>query len=75
MTIDMNQFKQTFYEESFEGLECIENILVKHSAEDIDSELINTIFRAAHSLKGGSGTFGFDIRTYPNDWDFKSLGQ
>jgi two-component system, chemotaxis family, sensor kinase CheA len=28
---------------------------------DIDSEIINTIFRGAHSIKGGSGTFGFNV--------------
>ncbi len=28
---------------------------------DIDSEIINTIFRGAHSIKGGSGTFGFTV--------------
>ena len=31
----------------------------KHAAESLDVERLNHIFRAAHSIKGGSGTFGF----------------
>ncbi|EWH08703.1 CheA signal transduction histidine kinase [Catenovulum agarivorans DS-2] len=34
--------------------------LLRYSAGTQDDESINTIFRAAHSIKGGSGTFGFD---------------
>lgn len=59
MTIDMQQFHQTFFEESFEGLDIMENELLNLDAGAADSEVINTIFRAAHSIKGGSGTFGF----------------
>lgn len=29
--------------------------------DDVDSETINTIFRSAHSIKGGSATFGFSV--------------
>ncbi len=58
MSIDMSQFLQTFYEESFEGLEVMETELLNLDVGAADSETINTIFRAAHSIKGGSGTFG-----------------
>lgn len=58
MTIDMSQFLQTFYEESFEGLDVMENGLLNLNTGEADAEEINTIFRAAHSIKGGSGTFG-----------------
>src|SRR5688572_4176705 len=37
----------------------MENALLKLSAGDADAELVNTIFRVAHSIKGGSATFGF----------------
>lgn len=60
MSIDMSQFLDTFYEESFEGLEIMETELLALDAGDADSETINTIFRAAHSIKGGSGTFGLN---------------
>lgn len=55
----MAQFHQVFFEESFEGLDIMESGLLNLDMGDVDSEVINTIFRAAHSIKGGSGTFGF----------------
>ncbi len=59
MSIDMAQFHQVFFEESFEGLEVMESGLMELEPGSADSETINAIFRAAHSIKGGSGTFGF----------------
>jgi len=59
MAIDMAQFHQVFFEESFEGLDAMESGLLNMDIGDVDAEDINTIFRAAHSIKGGSGTFGF----------------
>ena len=58
MSMDMNQFLQTFFEESFEGLDHMENGLLDMTAGEADTEQLNTIFRAAHSIKGGAGTFG-----------------
>jgi two-component system chemotaxis sensor kinase CheA len=59
MSLDLAQFHDTFYEESFEALNSMETALLKLSAGESDKELINTIFRVAHSIKGGSATFGF----------------
>ncbi|MBK7543594.1 MAG: chemotaxis protein CheA [Candidatus Competibacteraceae bacterium] len=60
MAIDIGQFVQTFFEESFEGLDVMEaGLLALQPGTATDLEKINTIFRAAHSIKGGSGTFGF----------------
>lgn len=59
MAIDVAQFHQVFFEESFEGLEVMESGLVDLEVGSPDIEAINAIFRAAHSIKGGSGTFGF----------------
>jgi two-component system, chemotaxis family, sensor kinase CheA len=59
MAIDMAQFHQVFFEESFEGLDIMESGLLKMDPGTVDAEEINAIFRAAHSIKGGSGTFGF----------------
>ncbi len=65
MSIDLSQFKQTFIEESLEGLDIMESSLLNLDAGEVDLEAINTIFRAAHSIKGGSGTFGFtDIASF-----------
>ena len=60
MSIDMSQFLETFYDESFEGLEIMETELLALDVGEADNETINTIFRAAHSIKGGSGTFGLN---------------
>ncbi len=59
MTIDISRFHRTFFEESFEGLSLMEASLLKLDIGQADSEVINSIFRAAHSIKGGAGTFGF----------------
>lgn len=68
MAIDMRQFHQTFFEESFEGLTVMEAELLRlertacASGQDTvsaDPEILNTIFRSVHSIKGGSSTFGF----------------
>jgi two-component system chemotaxis sensor kinase CheA len=59
MSIDMAQFHQVFFEESFEGLDAMESGLLNLDMGDVNVDEINTIFRAAHSIKGGSGTFGF----------------
>jgi two-component system chemotaxis sensor kinase CheA len=59
MSIDMAQFHQVFFEESFEGLDAMETGLLHLDIGDVDADTINPIFRAAHSIKGGSGTFGF----------------
>ncbi len=58
MSVDISQFLDTFYEESFEGLDTMETELLGLTPGAADNESINTIFRAAHSIKGGSGTFG-----------------
>jgi two-component system chemotaxis sensor kinase CheA len=58
MSIDLSQFIPSFLEESFEGLELMESSLL--NLEQGDDETINSIFRAAHSIKGGAGTFGFN---------------
>jgi two-component system chemotaxis sensor kinase CheA len=59
VNIDITRFHQTFFEESFEGLDVMESALLKLDVGNADAETINTIFRAAHSIKGGAATFGF----------------
>ena len=60
MSIDMKQFHSVFFDESQEHLDEMEHLLLELDTENPDSEELNTIFRAAHSVKGGSGIFGFD---------------
>lgn len=63
MSIDMQQFHGVFFEESHEHLEEMEQLLMELDLESPDVEQLNGIFRAAHSIKGGSGIFGFDALT------------
>jgi len=59
MAIDITQFHETFFEESFEGLDIMESGLLNLDTGAADNDTVNSIFRAAHSIKGGSATFGF----------------
>ena len=59
MTVDLTQFHGAFFEEGFEALDTMEAALLKLDVGAPEPELINTIFRVAHSIKGGSATFGF----------------
>jgi two-component system chemotaxis sensor kinase CheA len=58
MPIDMSQFVQVFFDEAEEGLAEMEKLLLDVDVESPDGEDLNAIFRAAHSIKGGSSTFG-----------------
>jgi two-component system chemotaxis sensor kinase CheA len=60
MALDLAQFHEAFFDESFEALDTMEASLLKLDIGAPEPELINTIFRVAHSIKGGSATFGFD---------------
>ncbi len=60
MTIDMSQFYQVFFDEAYELLAEKEKLLLALDVSDPDSEDLNAIFRAAHSIKGGAATFGFN---------------
>jgi len=63
MAIDMSQFYQVFFEEAKEHLDTMENLLLALDVEAPSLDDLNAIFRAAHSIKGGSGTFGFTDMT------------
>lgn len=63
MSFDMSQFYQVFFEEAGEHLDNMESLLVELDLDNPDSEQLNAIFRAAHSIKGSAGTFGFNDMT------------
>ncbi|MEZ6092677.1 MAG: Hpt domain-containing protein [Pirellulaceae bacterium] len=60
MTIDMNKFRETFFVEAEEHLESMESALLSLENNPGDPELLNQIFRAAHTIKGASSTFGVE---------------
>ena len=57
--IDLSQFYQVFFEEAGENLDRMEQQLLEIDIETADDETLNSIFRCAHSVKGGAATFGF----------------
>ncbi len=61
MSMDISDFYQTFFDEADELLADMEQHLLDLVPEAPDSEQLNAIFRAAHSIKGGAGTFGFKV--------------
>ncbi len=61
--IDLERFNQVFFEECGEHLVEMERILVSLGDSEPDDEQLNAIFRAAHSIKGGAGIFGFQDMT------------
>ena len=56
--VDLSQFYDTFFDEADELLAEMESLLLELDVDDPDSDMLNAIFRAAHSIKGGAATFG-----------------
>jgi two-component system chemotaxis sensor kinase CheA len=53
------QLLGTFFEEAVEALSQVENgLLALDKTEGDTHEIVNDVFRAAHSIKGGAATFG-----------------
>lgn len=67
-TIDLTQFHATFYAESFDGLAGMEEQLLRLEQGARDADSLDAIFRAIHSIKGSSATFGFsEIAQFTHD--------
>ena len=60
MDIEDDEILQGFIEESLEHLADIENDLlaIEEGGANTDEDLVNKVFRAAHSIKGGAGFMG-----------------
>ena len=59
MPLDMTQFHPVFFEETAEHLSTMELLLLHLDPENPDPAQLEDIGRAAHSIKGSGGTFGF----------------
>ncbi len=57
--MDMSQYLEVFIDESREHLQEMNEILLKLEQDFSDIDLLNDIFRVAHTIKGMSGTMGF----------------
>jgi two-component system, chemotaxis family, sensor kinase CheA len=60
MAIDLARFHATFLAESLSGLDSMEADLLELERGSRDPELMQAIFRTVHSIKGGSGSLGFE---------------
>ena len=60
MSIQFDETMQIFIDESLEHLADIQNDLlaIEAAGADIDENLVNKVYRAAHSIKGGAGFMG-----------------
>src|SRR5690606_21652802 len=56
--VDLSQFYDMFFDEAEELLADMEQLLLGLDTDQPDIDDLNGIFRAAHSIKGGAGTFG-----------------
>lgn len=64
MPLDMTQFHQVFFDETAEHLSTMESLLFYLDPQAPDPEQLDDLGRAAHSIKGAGGTFGFrDLAT------------
>jgi two-component system chemotaxis sensor kinase CheA len=60
MSSEFSQFQDAFFEEAAEHLAIVEEGLLALEQHPEDLDLLNKIFRSAHSIKGTSGMFGFN---------------
>ncbi len=56
----MAAIKETFFQECEEQLGELEAGLLAMEEGKTDSETVNAVFRAVHSIKGGAGAFKLD---------------
>jgi two-component system chemotaxis sensor kinase CheA len=59
MSVDLKRFHATFFAESYKGLDRMEADLLRLEREGPEENLLNSIFRAVHSVKGSGGSLGF----------------
>ncbi|MBU2866497.1 Hpt domain-containing protein [Pacificibacter marinus] len=60
MSDPMAEIRASFFIECEELLESLQDGLISMENGDTNSETINVVFRAVHSIKGGAGAFGLD---------------
>jgi two-component system chemotaxis sensor kinase CheA len=58
--IDRNALMKTFLDETGENLATMEEALVSLETSPGDADILNTIFRGAHTLKGNAATVGVE---------------
>ncbi len=61
MSLDLSRFHATFFAESLEGLDSVEQELLRLEQHGHSKETLDSIFRVVHSLKGSAGSLGFGV--------------
>jgi two-component system, chemotaxis family, sensor kinase CheA len=59
LSLDNDQYKQLFIEEAKEHIESLTKCLLTLEKDSQNKDVINTLFRSAHTLKGSSGMMGY----------------
>jgi len=59
LSLDNDQYRELFIEEAKEHIECLTKSMLTLEKEPQNKEIINMLFRSAHTLKGSSGMMGF----------------
>ncbi|WP_373752100.1 Hpt domain-containing protein, partial [Jeotgalibaca porci] len=60
---DNSQFLDMFFEETDEHLLKLNELVLEFEKDASDTQILNDIFRSAHTLKGMAGTMGFEKMT------------
>ena len=60
MDIDLSEYKEIFVNESREHLQVLNQSLLDLEKDPKNTDLLNNIFRSAHTLKGSSATMGYE---------------
>jgi len=63
MADDNSVYRDLFFEESDDNLQTLNDNILELEQEPDNIDLINSIFRVAHTLKGMSATMGYDVMT------------
>ena len=58
--MDSNQYRQLFIEEAREHIEALTKLLLTLEKDQQNIEIVNMLFRSAHTLKGSSGMMGYN---------------
>lgn len=58
--MDIDSIKDTYFAECTDQLSELETGLFSISSDGPDAEVVNSVFRAVHSIKGGAGAFALD---------------
>jgi len=60
LSVDSNQYRQLFIEEAREHIEALTKLLLTLEKDQQNIEVVNMLFRSAHTLKSSSGMMGYN---------------